>query len=104
MARLRRLPPDVQRSLSRIAPAREPAAHVSLSHTSDLPHEPRRKRDDALHAPPRDRDLAHRPVDDSAGFVHMKLNATAEMLPISWPEFAEMHPFVPPIRPRAIRS
>jgi glycine dehydrogenase len=25
----------------------------------------------------------------------MKLNATAEMLPISWPEFSEIHPFVP---------
>jgi glycine dehydrogenase len=25
----------------------------------------------------------------------MKLNATAEMLPITWPEFAEIHPFVP---------
>jgi len=25
----------------------------------------------------------------------MKLNATSEMLPISWPEFADLHPFVP---------
>jgi len=25
----------------------------------------------------------------------MKLNATAEMLPITWPEFAEIHPFAP---------
>jgi len=25
----------------------------------------------------------------------MKLNATAEMLPITWPEFAELHPFAP---------
>ena len=25
----------------------------------------------------------------------MKLNATAEMMPITWPEFADMHPFAP---------
>src|SRR5208283_4492345 len=29
------------------------------------------------------------------GSCTMKLNATAEMLPISWPEFAELHPFAP---------
>lgn len=26
----------------------------------------------------------------------MKLNAAAEMIPITWPEFAELHPFCPP--------
>ncbi len=25
----------------------------------------------------------------------MKLNATSEMIPITWPEFAELHPFAP---------
>jgi len=30
------------------------------------------------------------------GSCTMKLNATAEMLPISWPEFAHLHPFAPP--------
>ena len=25
----------------------------------------------------------------------MKLNATAEMIPVTWPEFGEMHPFQP---------
>ena len=25
----------------------------------------------------------------------MKLNATSEMIPISWPEFAHIHPFAP---------
>ena len=25
----------------------------------------------------------------------MKLNATAEMLPVTWPEFARLHPFAP---------
>ena len=29
------------------------------------------------------------------GSCTMKLNAAAEMLPVSWPEFAKMHPFVP---------
>jgi glycine dehydrogenase len=29
------------------------------------------------------------------GSCTMKLNATAEMIPISWPEFADIHPFAP---------
>ena len=29
------------------------------------------------------------------GSCTMKLNATAEMFPVSWPEFAKIHPFVP---------
>ena len=29
------------------------------------------------------------------GSCTMKLNATAEMEPISWPEFAGLHPFAP---------
>ena len=29
------------------------------------------------------------------GSCTMKLNATSEMLPVTWPEFAEMHPFAP---------
>ncbi len=29
------------------------------------------------------------------GSCTMKLNATTEMIPITWPEFAQMHPFVP---------
>lgn len=29
------------------------------------------------------------------GSCTMKLNATSEMLPITWPEFADVHPFVP---------
>ncbi|MBP6115817.1 MAG: aminomethyl-transferring glycine dehydrogenase [Neisseriaceae bacterium] len=31
----------------------------------------------------------------SLGSCTMKLNATAEMLPITWPEFSNMHPFAP---------
>lgn len=29
------------------------------------------------------------------GSCTMKLNATAEMVPVTWPEFSELHPFVP---------
>ena len=29
------------------------------------------------------------------GSCTMKLNATAEMMPVSWPEFSQIHPFVP---------
>ena len=31
----------------------------------------------------------------SLGSCTMKLNATSEMIPISWPEFANLHPFAP---------
>jgi glycine dehydrogenase len=30
------------------------------------------------------------------GSCTMKLNATSEMLPVTWPEFGRMHPFAPP--------
>ncbi len=30
------------------------------------------------------------------GSCTMKLNAAAEMEPITWPEFADLHPFAPP--------
>ena len=42
-----------------------------------------------------DRDLALDRSMIPLGSCTMKLNATAEMLPISWPEFSELHPFVP---------
>jgi glycine dehydrogenase len=41
----------------------------------------------------RDLSLCHSMIP--LGSCTMKLNATAEMLPISWPEFAKMHPFAP---------
>ncbi|WP_341677780.1 aminomethyl-transferring glycine dehydrogenase [Niveibacterium sp. SC-1] len=31
----------------------------------------------------------------SLGSCTMKLNATSEMIPVTWPEFGDMHPFVP---------
>jgi glycine dehydrogenase len=42
-----------------------------------------------------DRDLALDRAMIPLGSCTMKLNATAEMLPITWPEFAELHPFAP---------
>ena len=41
------------------------------------------------------RDLAMDHAMISLGSCTMKLNATSEMIPITWPEFADMHPFAP---------
>src|SRR5207342_1239497 len=38
------------------------------------------------------------------GSCTMKLNATAEMYPISWPEFARLHPFAPGEQTRGYRE
>ena len=42
-----------------------------------------------------DRDLALDRTMIPLGSCTMKLNATTEMMPITWPEFADMHPFAP---------
>ena len=42
-----------------------------------------------------DKDLALDRTMIPLGSCTMKLNATSEMLPITWPEFADMHPFAP---------
>jgi len=41
------------------------------------------------------KDLALNHSMISLGSCTMKLNATAQMIPVSWPEFANMHPFSP---------
>ncbi|AWW30439.1 glycine dehydrogenase (aminomethyl-transferring) [Echinicola strongylocentroti] len=41
----------------------------------------------------RDLSLVHSMI--SLGSCTMKLNATAEMIPVTWPEFGQLHPFVP---------
>ncbi len=43
-----------------------------------------------------DRDLALDRAMIPLGSCTMKLNAAAEMAPLSWPEFASLHPFCPP--------
>lgn len=45
------------------------------------------------HLQSKDLSLTHSMIP--LGSCTMKLNATTEMIPISWPEFASMHPFVP---------
>ncbi len=42
------------------------------------------------------RDLSLADAMIPLGSCTMKLNAAAEMLPITWPEFGALHPFVPP--------
>ena len=42
----------------------------------------------------RDISLTHNMIP--LGSCTMKLNSTAEMMPISWPEFSRIHPFAPP--------
>ncbi|MEO5696613.1 MAG: aminomethyl-transferring glycine dehydrogenase, partial [Burkholderiaceae bacterium] len=42
-----------------------------------------------------DKDLALDRTMIPLGSCTMKLNATSEMLPITWPEFADVHPFAP---------
>lgn len=41
----------------------------------------------------KDLSLAHSMIP--LGSCTMKLNATAEMIPVTWPEFGQLHPFVP---------
>lgn len=50
----------------------------------------------------RDLSLAHSMI--SLGSCTMKLNATAEMIPISWPEFNRIHPFAPRPQSRGYRT
>src|SRR5690606_4663162 len=42
-----------------------------------------------------DKDLALDRSMIPLGSCTMKLNATAEMIPITWPEFSQIHPFAP---------
>ena len=51
-----------------------------------------------------DRDLALDRCMIPLGPCTMKLNATAEMMPISWPEFATIHPYSPAEKSKGIRS
>ena len=54
-----------------------------------------------------DRDLALDRTMIPLGSCTMKLNATTEMMPVTWPEFARIHPFAPLDQadglPRAVR-
>ncbi|RAT12873.1 MULTISPECIES: aminomethyl-transferring glycine dehydrogenase [Lonsdalea] len=50
------------------------------------------------------KDLALNQAMIPLGSCTMKLNAAAEMLPITWPEFAELHPFCPPVQAQGYRQ
>jgi glycine dehydrogenase len=49
-----------------------------------------------------DRDLALDRAMIPLGSCTMKLNASVEMMPITWPEFNAIHPSRPPTRPRVM--
>ena len=49
----------------------------------------------------RDLSLCHSMI--SLGSCTMKLNAASEMIPVSWPEFAKLHPFAPAGQTRGYR-
>jgi glycine dehydrogenase len=51
-----------------------------------------------------DKDLAMDRTMIPLGSCTMKLNATAEMLPITWPEFANIHPFAPTEQTRGYKE
>ena len=51
-----------------------------------------------------DKDLALDRSMIPLGSCTMKLNATSEMLPITWPEFANIHPFAPAAQTEGFRS
>ena len=51
-----------------------------------------------------DKDIALDRAMIPLGSCTMKLNATAEMLPITWPEFSTMHPFAPSDQTQGYRA
>jgi glycine dehydrogenase len=51
-----------------------------------------------------DKDIALDRAMIPLGSCTMKLNATAEMLPITWPEFSAMHPFAPADQTQGYRA
>ena len=51
-----------------------------------------------------DKDLALDRSMIPLGSCTMKLNATVEMMPITWPEFCDLHPFIPPEQARGYET
>jgi glycine dehydrogenase len=51
-----------------------------------------------------DKDIALDRAMIPLGSCTMKLNATAEMLPVTWPEFAHIHPFAPEVQTAGYRK
>jgi glycine dehydrogenase len=84
-----------------VAPAGESGLPASLARTSEFLGHPTfhsyRSETEMLRYLRRlsDKDVALDRAMIPLGSCTMKLNATAEMEPISWPGFADLHPFVP---------
>ena len=51
-----------------------------------------------------DKDIALNRAMIPLGSCTMKLNATTEMLPVTWPEFAGLHPFAPTQQTRGYQA
>ena len=51
-----------------------------------------------------DRDLALDRAMIPLGSCTMKLNATTEMIPLTWPEFGALHPFAPAAQARGYHA
>ena len=87
-------PMPISRS-ARARRCRRTEARQRLPHPSRVPRPPLRDRAAALHAQALDRDLALDRAMIPLGSCTMKLNATTEMIPLTWPEFGSLHPFAP---------
>ena len=89
------------------ADAAPPAAHARtsafLSHPAFNTHHAEAEMLRYIHKlQGRDLSLAHSMIP--LGSCTMKLNATSEMLPVSWPELARIHPFAPAEQAQGYRA
>ena len=85
------LPPELKRTTAFLT---HPVFHAHRSETELLRY--MRKLSD--------RDLALDRAMIPLGSCTMKLNATSEMIPLTWPEFANLHPFAPPQQAEGYRA
>jgi glycine dehydrogenase len=85
------LPPELRRSTRFLT---HPVFHAHRSETELLRY--MRKLSD--------RDLALDRAMIPLGSCTMKLNATSEMIPLTWPEFGALHPFAPAEQARGYRA
>ena len=71
-------------------------AHVAVPHASGVPPLPLARREMLRYLRRlADKDLALDRAMIPLGSCTMKLNATSEMIPVTWPEFGALHPFAP---------
>jgi len=70
-------------------------AHLVIPHAFRVQQLPLRDGDAALPQRLESKDLSLTTSMIALGSCTMKLNATAEMYPVTWPEFGKIHPFAP---------